>query len=183
MSIESLTPAAGQDGRLDVVPGRLDVLGALRAICTVVGAVVLYCAVIAALWYALIRVGRRRGRRQAERRAAARAMPVVPDAGRRAARSPVPPIRPGRTRAGRVLGRPPPLLSRDRPWAVAVVLLGAQRCASARRRSSTGHIARSTGRRCSRSPGAWPPDQRALVQGAYELSGASGAAGSSPRTG
>jgi hypothetical protein len=30
---------------------------------------------------------------------------------------------------------------------------------------------------------SWPPDQRALVQGAYELSGASGAAGSSPRTG
>ena len=57
-------------------------LGALRAICTVVGAVVLYCAVIAALWYALIRVGRRRGRRQAERRASARSMPVVPDAGR-----------------------------------------------------------------------------------------------------
>ena len=101
-------------------------LGALRAICTVVGAVVLYCAVIAALWYALIRVGRRRGRTQAERRAAARAMPVVPDAGPEGR-----PARPSRRsdpagpeRAGSWDDLPAPL-SRDRPWAVAVVLLGA----------------------------------------------------------
>ena len=147
-------------------------LGALRAICTVVGAVVLYCAVIAALWYALIRVGRRRGRTQAERRAAARAMPVVPDAGPEGR-----PARPSRRsdpagpeRAGSWDDLPAPL-SRDRPWAVAVVLLGAPAVRDrARRRSSTGPTARSTGRRCSRSPGAGRRDQRALVQGAYELS-------------
>ena len=159
-------------------------LGALRAICTVVGAVVLYCAVIAAFWYALIRVGRRRGRKQAERRAAARAMPVVPDAGPEGR-----PARPSRRsdpagpeRAGSWDDLPPPL-SRDRPWAVAVVLLGAPAV-----RERTAPFVDGAHRSVDwpallEESRSWPPDQRALVQGAYELSGASGAAGSSPRTG
>ena len=159
-------------------------LGALRAICTVVGAVVLYCAVIAALWYALIRAGRRRGRTQAERRAAARAMPVVPDAGPEGR-----PARPSRRsdpagpeRAGSWDDLPAPLSS-DRPWAVAVVLLGAPVV-----RERTAPFVDGAHRSVDwpallEESRSWPPDQRALVQGAYELSGASGAAGSSPRTG
>ena len=154
-----------------VVPGRLDVLGALRAICTVVGAVVLYCAVIAALWYALIRVGRRRGSRQAERRTAVRAMPVVPDAGREGW-----PARPSRRsdpvgpeRAGS-WDDLPPSLSRDRPWAVAVVLLGAPEV-----RERTAPFVEGAHRSVDwpallEESRSWPPDQRALVQGAYELS-------------
>ena len=93
-------------------------LGVLRAICTVVGAVVLYCAVIAALWYALIRAGRRRGHRHADRRAAARCrMPSrLPSA--------AVPVRPAAEPAGS-WDDLPSWLWPDRPWAVAVVLLGA----------------------------------------------------------
>jgi hypothetical protein len=136
------------------------VIAVLRGICTVVGAVVLYCAVIAALWYALMRVGRRRGRTHADRHAAARAMPVVPGT------APVEPDRP----AGFWDDLPSPL-SRDRPWAVAVVLLGdpAVRDRSApfvdvARRSVDWTPLLEASR-------AWPPDQRLLVQSAYELSG------------
>jgi hypothetical protein len=140
-------------------PGRLDVLGVLRTICTVVGAVVLYCAVIAALWYALIRAGRRRGRVHAERRATARAMPVAPGA------APVEPAGPAGSWADLQS-----TLSRDRPWAVAVVLLGSP---AVRHRTApfvdvanrsvdwTGLLDQAR---------AWPPDQRLLVQRAYELS-------------
>src|SRR6185312_3127136 len=124
---------------------------------------------------ALIRVGRRRGRTQAERRAAARAMPVVPGAGPEGR-----PARPSRRsdpagpeRAGSWDDLPAPLSS-DRPWAVAVVLLGAP---AVRERTApfVDGVHRSVDWPAlleeSRS---WPPDQRALVQGAYELSGASG---------
>lgn len=159
-------------------------LGALRAICTVVGAVVLYCAVIAALWYALIRVGRRRGRTQAERRAAAGAMPVVPDAGPEGR-----PARPSRRsdpagpeRAGSWDDLPAPL-SRDRPWAVTVVLLGAPMVRERTAPFVDGAHHSVDWPALLEESRSWPPDQRALVQGAYELSGASGAAGSSPRTG
>jgi hypothetical protein len=136
------------------------VFGVLRAICTVVGAVVLYCAVIAALWYGLIHAGRRRGRRHAERRAAAsRAVPVVQSA---AAGE--------RDRPARSSEELPSWLWRDRPWAVAVVLLGAP---SVRDRTapfvdfSNRAIAWTALLEESR---AWPPDQRLLVQSAYELS-------------
>ena len=147
-------------------------LGALRVICTVVGAVVLYCAVIAALWYALIRVGRRRGRRHAERRTAARAMPVVPDAGRE--RRPARPSRrsdPAGPERGWSWDDLPPPLSRDRPWAVAVVLLGAPAV-----RERTAPFVDGAHRSVDwpallEESRTWPPDQRALVQGAYELSG------------
>lgn len=134
-------------------------LGVLRAICTVVGAVVLYCAVIAALWYALIRVGRRRGHRHADRRAAARAMPVVPSA------APVQPVRPAGS-----WDDLPSWLWPDRPWAVAVVLLGAPAV-----RDRVAPFVDFTTRSVDwtallEQARAWPPDQRRLVQSAYELS-------------
>jgi hypothetical protein len=153
-------PAAGRCHHgWTVVPGRLDVLGVLRGVCTVVGAVVLYCAVIAALWYALVHAGRRRGRAHAERRAAARAMPIA------ASGAPVRPERPAGS-----WDDLPPWLWGDRPWAVAVVLLGAP---AVRDRAApfvdfathsvdwTALLERAR---------AWPPDQRMLVQSAYELS-------------
>ena len=134
-------------------------LGVLRAICTVVGAVVLYCAVIATLWYALIRAGRRRGRKHAERRAAADATPVGP--GGAAVE---------RERPAGSWDDLPSWLSRDRPWAVAVVLLGAPAVADRTAPFvdlATRSIAWTALLEESRS---WPPDQRLLVQSAYELS-------------
>ena len=134
-------------------------LGVLRAICTVVGAVVLYCAVIAALWYALIRAGRRRGRRHAERRAAARAVPVVPSG-----------AAVERERPAGCWDDLPSSLSRDRPWAVAVVLLGAPAVADRTAPFvdlATRSVAWTALLEESRT---WPPDQRLLVQSAYELS-------------
>jgi hypothetical protein len=145
-------------GRASPVTGRLDVLGVLRAICTVVGAVALYCAVAAALWYGLMRAGRRRGRTHARRRAAARAVPVVPGllrAGREGPAEPWPEL--------------PSWLAHDRSWAVAVVLLGTP---SVRERTApfvdfphreidwTSLLEESR---------AWPADQRQLVRSAYEF--------------
>jgi len=140
-----------------IATGRLDVLGVLRAICTVVGAVVLYCAVIAALWYVLVRATRRRGRRQADRRAAARAMPGV--SGADPAGSP-----------GGSWDDLPPALSHDRPWAVAVVLLGAP--AVRERTAPYVDVAQHSvdWPALLEQSRDWAPDQRALVQSAYELS-------------
>ena len=134
-------------------------LGVLRAICTVAGAVVLYCAVVAAIWYGLVRAVRRRGRGHAERRAAEPAMPVV--AGADAWE---------RERAAGSWDGLPPSLSYDRPWAVVVVLLGAP---AVRERSApfvdVAHRSVDWPALLAESR-AWPPDQRALVLGAYELS-------------
>jgi hypothetical protein len=143
----------------------------LRAICMVVGAVVLYCAVVAALWYALIGAGRRRGRRHAERRAAARAMPLAPVAGPDARTAA--PAHPSQAEPERPAGSwddLPPSLSRDRPWAVVVVLLGAP---AVRTRAAPfvdlAHRSVDWPALLAESR-SWPPDQRALVRGAYELS-------------
>lgn len=96
----------------------------LRTICTVVGAVVLYCALMAATWALVVRAGRRRARG---------------------------------------------LATRDPPWAVAVVLLGAP---AVRHRTApfvdvpnkvidwAGMLEASSG---------WSRDQRLLVLTAYEL--------------
>ena len=133
-------------------------LGALRTICTVVGAVALYCAVVAALWYGLIRVGRRRGRVHAERRAAARSLPILPGDIRG----------PGEPRA-QSWPELPPWLWQDRSWAVAVVLLGAPSM-----RDRTAPFVDFSGREIDwtsllvESRG-WPADQRQLVRSAYEL--------------
>jgi hypothetical protein len=131
----------------------------VRAICMVVGAIVLYCAVIAAVWYGLIRAGHRRGRRHAERRAAARAMPVVPAA------APA-----ERERPARSWDDLPSPLARDRPWAVAVVLLGTP---AVRDRTApfvdVAHHSVDWSALLEES-NAWPPDERMLVRSAYELS-------------
>ena len=91
-------------------------LSVLRAICTVVGAVALYCALMGAFWYGVMRAGRRRARASAERRATARAIPVTDTDGTAAE---------DRERRARSWQELPSWLWRDRPWAVAVVLLGA----------------------------------------------------------
>src|SRR4051812_8607567 len=140
-----------------VATGRGDVFPVLRATCTVVGAVTLYCAFTAALWSGVVHIGRRRARAHAERRAAARAMPVAEGAG-----------------GGPERGTPsweelPSWLWRDRPWAVAVVLLGAP---SVRDRTASfvdfPHRVIDWTTLLLESK-AWPPDQRVLVQSAYEM--------------
>jgi hypothetical protein len=147
------------------------VLGVLRGICTVVGAVVLYCAVVTALWYGLTRAARRRGRRQTERLAAARMIPLV------VSDDPA-----GRERPPRSCEELPSWLWQDRPWAVAVVLLGAPAV-----RDRTAPFL-DFGNRVidwtalleeSRS---WAPDQRLVVQSAYELCMQISAAAARPRT-
>ncbi len=131
-------------------------LGVLRTICTVVGAVTLYCALMAALWALVMRVGRRRAAAAAERRAEAGRLAV--------AERP-----PGAERRARSWEELPSWLWRDRPWAVAVVLLGApavrDRTAPfvdfpARVIDWAGLLEESRG---------WPPDQRLLVRSAYEM--------------
>jgi hypothetical protein len=136
------------------------VLGVLRTICTVVGAVALYCGLMAALWFGVMRAGRRRARMHAERRAAARAMPVAEgdESG---------PL--GRERRARSWEELPSWLWRDRPWAVAVVLLGAP---SVRDRAAA--FVNFPNRVIDwksllEESRAWPPDQRLLVQSAYEM--------------
>lgn len=136
-------------------------LGLLRTVCTVVGAVALYCAFMGALWYGVMRAGRRRSRLNAERRAAARAMPVTGEA----AEAPGS----GRERRDRSWGELPSWLWRDRPWAVAVVLLGAPPV-----RERTAPFVDFANRVIDwksllEESRAWPPDQRLLVQSAYEM--------------
>lgn len=131
-------------------------LGVLRTICTVVGAATLYCAAMAALWVVVTRAGRRRAAAAAERRAEASRLAVAD--------------RPsGADRRARSWEELPGWLWRDRPWAVAVVLLGApavrERTAPfvdfpARVIDWAGLLDASTG---------WPPDQRLLVCSAYEM--------------
>jgi hypothetical protein len=132
----------------------------LRTTCTAIGAVTLYCALTAAIWFGVMRLGRRRARAHADRRAAARALPVAEGTeGTGGARE----------RRARSWEELPSWLWRDRPWAVAVVLLGAP---SVRDRTAlfvdfpnrvidwTTLLLESK---------AWPPDQRLLVQSAYEM--------------
>jgi hypothetical protein len=133
------------------------VLGLLRTICTVVGAVTLYCALMGALWYGVMRAGRARARAGADRRAAARAVPVTGGTGD---------VRERRARSWEEL---PSWLWRDRPWAVAVVLLGAPSV-----RDRTASFVDFPNRVIDwktllDESKAWPPDQRLLVQSAYEM--------------
>jgi hypothetical protein len=136
------------------------VLGLLRTICTVVGAVTLYCALMGALWYGVMRAGRHRARVNAERRAAARAIPVTDDPAEAGS---------GRERRARSWEELPSWLWRDRPWAVAVVLLGAPSV-----RERTAPFVDFPNRVIDwksllDESRAWPPDQRLLVQSAYEM--------------
>lgn len=134
-------------------------LGVLRAICTVVGALVLYCALMAAMWALVMAAAKRRARLSAERAAAAEALAVAE------------PDRAGdpRDRRAKSWDQLPGWLWRDRPWAVAVVLLGAP---AVRDRTApfvdfpnrvidwAGMLDAST---------TWPRDQRLLVLSAYEM--------------
>jgi hypothetical protein len=135
------------------------VLGVLRVICTVVGAVALYCAFTISLWYGVRRAGRRRARAGADRRVAARAIAVGPGAHQPR----------GRDRRARSWEELPSWLWRDRPWAVAVVLLGAP---SVRDRTAAfvdfPHRVIDWKTLLEESR-AWAPDQRLLVQSAYEM--------------
>jgi hypothetical protein len=110
--------------------------------------------VIAALWYAVLRSARRRGRRRAERLAATR---DITTAG--------PVDREWRPRPWDEL---PSWLWPDRPWAVAVVLLDAP---AVRDRAAPfvdfDHHAIDWRALLDQSR-TWPPDQRLLVQDAYE---------------
>jgi hypothetical protein len=141
--------------------GGLNVLGVLRTICTVVGAVTLYCGLMIALWYGVMRAGRRRARAHADRRAAAQGMPVTARPGHAATG--------GRDRRGRSWEELPSWLWRDRPWAVAVVLLGAPAV-----RERTASFVDFTNRVIDwksllGESRTWPMDQRLLVQSAYEM--------------
>jgi hypothetical protein len=136
------------------------VLAVLRAICTVVGALTLYCLLMVALWQGVLRAGRRRVRVRAERRVAAGAIPVTePAAGTPA----------GRERRARSWEELPTWLWRDRPWAVAVVLLGAPSV-----RDRTAPYVEFPNRVIDwksllEDSRTWSPDQRLLVQSAYEM--------------
>jgi hypothetical protein len=136
------------------------VFGVLRVVCTVVGAVALYCALMITVWYGVMRTGRHRARVRAERRAAARDLPVTATVADRP---------PGRDRRARSWEELPTWLWRDRPWAVAVVLLGAP---AVRDRTAPfvdfPHRVIDWGSLIQESR-AWPPDQRLLVQSAYEM--------------
>jgi hypothetical protein len=128
------------------------VLDGLRTVCLILGAIVLYCGLMALLWAALVRLVRRAGRARLRRRT--HGGEVVPS---------------GHDRRARSWEDLPGWLFRDRPWAVAAVLLGApavrDRTAefvdfAARRIDWPGMLAASA---------AWPADQRLLVLTAHEL--------------
>jgi hypothetical protein len=140
------------------------VLGVLRAICTVVGAVALYCGLMAVLWYGVLRTGRLRARVHAERRAAARSIAVAEAATETEGGG-----SPARDRRASSWAELPSWLLRDRPWAVAVVLLGAPPV-----RDRTAPFVDFGGRVIDwksllEESRTWPPDQRLLVQSAYEM--------------
>jgi hypothetical protein len=136
------------------------VFGTLRTICAVVGALVLYCALMAAMWALVMGTARRRALRLAERRAAA----AEALAGTK-------PRRPGDSRERRAKSWEdlPSWLWRDRPWAVAVVLLGAPAV-----REHTAPFVDFPNRVIDwagmlDASATWPRDQRLLVLTAYEM--------------
>jgi hypothetical protein len=126
------------------------VLETLRTISLIVGAVVLYCAVMALLWAAGVALTRRVGRSRH----------------RGGIRGPAPG---GTDRRAQAWDELPRWLFRDRPWAVAVVLLGAPAI-----RERTAEFVDFAGRRIDwpgllAASAAWSTDQRLLVLTAYEL--------------
>jgi hypothetical protein len=136
------------------------VVGVLRTICTVVGALVLFCALMAAMWALVMRAARRRARLADERRAAAAEALAVSE-----------PRRPdgARDRRAKSWEELPSWLWRDRPWAVAVVLLGAPSV-----REQTAPFVDFPNRVIDwagmlDASQTWPRDQRLLVLTAYEL--------------
>jgi len=125
----------------------------LRVVCTVIGALALYCALMAAMWACVMSAARRRARIKAEQREAAEALAVPGPADRRAGS----------------WDELPSWLWRDRPWAVAAVLLGAPTV-----RDRTAPYVDFPNRTIDwaamlGASQAWPPDQRLLVLTAHEL--------------
>ncbi len=138
----------------------MDVLGIAQVVCTVVGALVIYCALMAAVWALLVRLVRTRAAVRSRLAAAGAAALDVggqsaqPDAADRRARS---------------WDELPAWLSRDRPWAVAVVLLGAPAI-----RDRTATFVDFANRRINwigllTAAETWPADQRLMVMTAHEL--------------
>lgn len=125
----------------------------LTVLCTVVGAVVLYCALMAGLWALVMGAARRRAQAKADARDAAAALAVTGPADRRA----------------KSWDELPGWLWRDRPWAVAVVLLGAP---AVRDRTAPfvdfPHRVIDWAAMLDASQD-WPRDQRLLVLTAYEM--------------
>ena len=135
-------------------------LHVLYVTCAIVGAIVLYCAAMAALWAVAVRLVRRRSTRMARLARQARMVSEGTDRPLAAADD---------NRRARSWQDLPGWLWRDRPWAVAVVLLGAPSI-----RERTGAFVDFPGRVID-WPGllaasvAWPRDQRLLVMSAHEL--------------
>jgi hypothetical protein len=136
-----------------------------------VGAVVIYCAIMAGLWALAVRLVRRVG---VVARARPRAGPLLASPGQ-----PAGPAAATTDRRAQGWADLPAWLFRDRPWAVAVLLLGAppirDRTAAyidfpARRIDWPGLLAGSTG---------WPADEHLLVLTAYDLAADSADAASS----
>jgi hypothetical protein len=128
-------------------------------VCSVVGAIVLYCAAMAALWAMAVRVARRVGR---SRPRAGPALVSPAPAGPASAAD-------AATRRAKSWSELPTWLFRDRPWAVAVVLLGAPLI-----RDRTAEFIDFPNRKINWhglivGSNTWPADQRLLVQTAYEL--------------
>jgi hypothetical protein len=135
-------------------------------VCAVVGAIVLYCAMMAAVWAMVVRTVRRVGGRARSRSRPALVSPVpvaaAGSAGAAAAAS-------AADRRAKSWSDLPAWLFRDRPWAVAVVLLGAPPI-----RDLTADFIDFAQRKINWhglivASGGWPADQRLLVQTAYEL--------------
>lgn len=129
----------------------------LRMLCTVVGALVLYCLFMAILWALAVRGVRRVGAARAARRLAGTDGPTYDG-----------PVE-GADRRARSWEELPSWLYRDRPWAVAAVLLGAPPI-----RARTAEFVDFPSRRIDWSgllaaSANWPADQRLMVLTAYEL--------------
>jgi hypothetical protein len=142
------------------VPGLLRVLW---TVCAIIGAVVLYCAFMAGLWTACVRLVRRAG---AARTPATAGGGIADLADLDAMSAPLGDPRDRRAQSWHDL---PPWLFRDRPWAVAVVLLGA-----APIRDRTAEFVDFQGRRIDwnglvRASATWPAADRLMVMTAYEL--------------
>ena len=136
------------------------VFDALWTICAIVGAVVLYCAIMAGLWALAVRLVRRVGVARRAQSGPALASPVPVGAGAAGT---------SENRRARGWSELPNWLFRDRPWAVAVVLLGAPLI-----RDRTAEFIDFPGRRIDWhglvvASATWPADQRLLVQTAYQL--------------
>jgi len=134
-------------------------LSVIWMVCSVVGAIVLYCAAMAALWAMAVRVARRAGR---SRLRAGPALVSPAPAGPASAAD-------AASRRAKSWSELPTWLFRDRPWAVAVVLLGSPLI-----RDRTAEFIDFPNRKINWhglivGSNTWPADQRLLVQTAYEL--------------